>query len=136
VCRAARNRPSLAAVSGPSAPATRSPGTPTSHGTTDHDQGKGGQVRVLDPEQGTDQPLVHLHLGRRGEHGPTLPADGLAGAEGTERPQATEGRQAGVPLDSRSTVRARIPSVARSAASEMTGKIPLSRHSGWISDQS
>ena len=34
------------------------------------------------------------------------------------------------------TVRARMPSVARSAPSETTGKIPASRQCGWIDDQS
>ena len=36
----------------------------------------------------------------------------------------------------RTTVRPRIPSVARSAPSEMTGKMPASRHTWSISDQS
>ena len=36
----------------------------------------------------------------------------------------------------RANVRSRIPSVARTAVSEMTGKMSASRHSGAISDQS
>jgi hypothetical protein len=40
------------------------------------------------------------------------------------------------PLGCGATVRARIPSVARSAVSGITGKIARSRHTGSMSDQS
>ncbi len=42
----------------------------------------------------------------------------------------------GEPGYPRATVRARMPRVARSAPSEMTGKIPAAFQSGWIDDQS
>ena len=118
---------------------------------------------AADARQQSDADLVHRLSGVHGDHSAHAPGDtvpdgvcavwgwshrltGPAGPRSHTRPSAlrhgrrrpsSPGRVAGgatgYPAE---TVRARIPRVARSAPSLITGKMPASRHIGSISDQS